>query len=167
MAETVQNLEIEIIVRGRVVGDDGKKQDVLINRKYNFADGNSANQLQSWFYDETRNLNATSEDIDLNGSASYKDFQGDALALTKMKVLLVENLDTDTGDKFLVGGASANQMLNWVGDATDKVDVGPGGLLLLISPVDGYTVTASTGDLLKVEAVDNSNYRVFIAGDNA
>ena len=38
----------------------------------------------------------------------------------------------------------------WLGTATDKVKIGAKGCLLLSSPVDGYVVTNSTADVLKI-----------------
>lgn len=164
MAETVTGLTVEIRIHGTVAGADGSA--VRVNEEYiqRFADGTGSEQIGNVWQDVSRALNATSEDLNVDG---LTDFQGAATGFNNLKLMYFRNLDEDAGDHLLVGGAASNQLINWVGDASDKVKVGPKGIFLLISPVDGFAVTASTGDLLKVEAADNSTYRAILAGDNA
>lgn len=53
----------------------------------------------------------------------------------------------------IVGGASSNGFVTWVGAATHTVTVRPGATLALFAGAAdavGYTVTAATGDLLHV-----------------
>lgn len=164
MAETVQGLTIEVRIYGTVSGDDGAKLVVDETYKKTFSDGTGTDQVGTIWQDQSRNLNATSEDLNLD---ALTDFQGAATGATNVAFMYLRNLDTDTGDKFLLGGASGNQFINWVGDATDTVDIGPDGIFLLVSPVDKYAITASTGDLLKVQSADNSNYRFIFGGDNS
>lgn len=53
-------------------------------------------------------------------------------------------------------------------NATDIVHVGPGGILILTSPVDGYAVTAATGDILKIDSgAATINYTIVIWGRSA
>lgn len=167
MAETVQSSFIKVTAGHVVTGDDGKQQVISYEKTYTFTDGTGTDQIGSWFYDATRPLNATNEDIDVKGSASFTDFQGVAMALTGIRVILLENLDTDTGDYFELTQPAANGVPNILKAASDGIRIGPGGLLLWISPVDAATVTAGTGDLLNVASADNSNYKLFIAGPNA
>ena len=43
-----------------------------------------------------------------------------------------------------------------------------GGLLLLVSPIDGYAVTAATGDILQLDpGADTIDATLLLAGDNA
>jgi hypothetical protein len=112
-----------------------------------FTDGTGANKAQVMWHDQRTLATTTGEDLDLAGSLSCAF---GTVTFTKVKVLLVYVTTTTAGYTLQVGGAAANQMINWVVDATDKIVVGAGGMLLLTSPVDGYAVTAATGDLLKV-----------------
>jgi len=82
-------------------------------------------------------------------------------------VMYLRDLDSTAGDGFVLGGAAANQMNNWVQSGNDKIRIGPDGIFLLISPVDKYAITAATGDLLRVEAIDTSTYDILLAGDNS
>ncbi len=164
MAETVHSIQVTVTIKGKVGGDDGAFLDVDETFTQTFTEGTAANQVGNAWQDKTRTLAATSEDINLDG---VTDFQGAATGFNNLKMMYVRNLDTDTGDDIIVGGAAANQFINWVSDATDRVVIGPGGIFLLLSPVDGYAITSGTGDLLKVEAVDTSSYTIITAGDNS
>jgi hypothetical protein len=164
MAETVRFLRVEVKVSTVVVGDDGAKLQKTHVYDKTFSDGTSSNQVGNVWNDDSRSLAATSEELNLDG---VSDFQGVATGFTNVKVMMIENLDEDTGDKITIGGAASNAFVNMFVDATDKMDIGPGGLFLYVNPVDGAAITAGTGDLLKVEAVDTSTYKILVSGDNA
>lgn len=164
MAETVQSLKIEVRLTGMIAGDNGTAQHVDKVYTFNFSDGTGDAQIGS-IYKATRTLASTNEDIDLHGS-SFKDFQGVALGLTKMKALLVVNNGTATGNDVTVKQPASNGV-PWAVAAGDGLNIGPGGLMLLVSPNDGYTVTASTGDLINVATDFSGTYDVFVAGANA
>ena len=163
--ETVQNLVVTITIKGQVISVDGGKQDVNIFKEIAFTDGTSSNQLSQWYYDETRALAATNEDIDVSGSATYTDFKGTALAMAGVRIIYAENLDTDTGDTLTVKQPAANGVPGIMVAAGDGVTVQPGGVFLWIAPgVDLATVTAGTGDLINFATADTSNYKLFIGG---
>lgn len=165
MAETVQFLDIEIRVRGAVRGDDGAVKPVDKSIAYHFTDGTGSNQVGSAWEDQTRALNATSEDLDLAGGLT--DFQGVALALNNVKVLLLHNQDTDSGDTFKLKQGSTAPVTTILGGTDPTLTIGPGGLALLINPIDGYAVAATSADKIAVESADNSNYYLLLAGDNS
>lgn len=114
-----------------------------------FSDGTGANQVgQIWA--DTRTLSASAtEDLDLSGTALVNAI-GQSVAFTKIRGLLIRAAAGNTNN-VIVGGATSNQWLTWVGAGTHTVTVRPGGLLLLAAPdATGYAVTAGTGDLLKI-----------------
>ena len=118
------------------------------------------------FYAQRRTLAATSEDLDLAGIL-LDDYRA-ALTFVKIRGLLIHNLSTTTTENLAVGGAAATQFVNWVGNASDIVNVGPNGILFLWSPQDGYAVTAGTGDLLKIDAgSDTIIYDIIVIGTSA
>lgn len=164
-SETIDGLVIEISIKGRVLGSDGVKQDIDIQKRFSFSDGTGASQLGQVWYDASRNVNATNEDLDVSGSA-IKDFAGNNLDMNAVGLIYLENLDTDTGDKFTVKQPAANGVPGIFTAAGDGIDVGPGGVLLWVSPTDKATVTAGTGDLINLAAADNSNCKILIGGDN-
>ena len=165
MAETVQGLTITVEIRGIVNGTDGAQLVVDESNTYVFSNGTGEDQVGYVWQDKARSLDTTTEDLNLDG---LTDFQGATMTTNNnVAVMYIKNLDTDTGDRLVLGGAAANQMINWVQAANDQINIGADGLFLLISPLDKYAITAATGDLLRVEAVDTSTYDILIAGDNA
>ncbi len=132
------------------------------------ATGTGAGQADLIFSD-TRTLTASStENLDLAGVLT--DALGATLTFVKIKGIIVRASTGNTND-VVVGGAAANGFINWVADATDKINVRPGGLFVLIDPTgSGYAVTASTGDILKVANSSSGSsvtYDIIIIGTSA
>lgn len=129
------------------------------------ATGTGSNQADKMWYD-TRTLAATSEDLDLAGS--LVDVFGNTVTFAKIKAIIIHNKSTTATENLAVGGAAANQFINWLANASDIVNVGPDGILFLWSPIDGYAVTAGSGDLLKIDAgSDTITYDIIIIGTSA
>lgn len=129
------------------------------------ASGTAAEHADYSFHD-TRTLAATSEDLDLAGGIS--NAFGTALTFVKIRCLMIHNKNTTSGHDLAVGGAAANQFINWVSAADDEVVIGPNGILFLWNPADGYAVTAGTGDLLKIDAGANTvTYDIIVIGTSA
>jgi hypothetical protein len=166
--ETVVGLKIRVEINGTVVAVDGVKQVVDIVKEYNFSDGTGNNACQAWFYDASRTIAQAGEDVDVNGSSSYKDFQGVALDLVQMSVFFLENLDTDTGDSVTITRPAAAGITGMQA-ASDVTTVQPGGMYLWIAPgPDKATTTATTADLINLAAADASGsaVKLLIVGDN-
>ncbi|HEX7943752.1 MAG TPA: hypothetical protein VF495_03760 [Phenylobacterium sp.] len=112
-----------------------------------FVPGTGPGQVDK-MYAGTRTLSASSsENLDLAGGLS--DPFGVTLTCVKVRFIYVHALATNTND-VQVGGAASNGFLGPFADLTDIVVVKPGGQFLATAPAGGWTVTASTGDLLKV-----------------
>lgn len=165
MAETIQGLTIKIEVTGSVVGSDGANQRVQFTKDYTFTEGTGNDQLGSWFYDASRALNATSEDLDLAGGLT--DFTGTALALNNLKFILAENLDTDSGDTLTFKPGSSNPVSGIQGGTSPTLVIPPGGFFLWVDPNGSITVTGGSADTIAFETADNSTYKLFLGGDNA
>jgi hypothetical protein len=104
---------------------------------------------------DTRTLAASaSEDLDLAGA--FANF-------TKVHAIYVFATSANTNN-VVVGGASAN---SFVAPFTGTVTVGPGGENLVTSKA-GWTVTAGTGDLLKIANSNSGSavtYDIVVAGE--
>ena len=130
-----------------------------------FSNGTGANQAKEIFTD-TRTLSASAtENLDLSGV--LLDVFGNSLVFTKIKAMLVSADPTNTND-VQVGGAATNAFINWVANATDVVNVKPGGMFMITAPdANGFAVTAATGDILKVTnsgAGTSVTYTIVIIG---
>jgi len=133
----------------------------------NWTDGTGVNQGKQIFSD-TRSLDAsTSEDLDLAGSLT--DGLGASVAFTSVKLIAISAPSTN-GDVITVGGAASNQFATPFGDASDVINLRPGGAVVLVAPdATGYAVTAGTGDLLKIANTDDAaaSYSILIIGETA
>ncbi len=132
---------------------------------YVFTDGSGANQANKLFTD-TRTIAASGTDsLDLNGV--LLDAFGATLNFTKIRAIIVAADAGNTND-VVVGGAASNGFVSWVGAATDKVKVKPGGLFMMVAPdVNGLAVTAATADILQVAnggAGSSVNYTITVIG---
>lgn len=104
---------------------------------------------------------------DLNGSLT--DVYGDVLNFTKIKAILVAAAAANVDD-VLVGGAASDPCASFFGDPSDILRVKPGGLILLIAPdANGYAVTATTADILKIadSASAGVSYDVVVIGESS
>jgi hypothetical protein len=129
-----------------------------------FADGSGAGQA-SVFYSASRTLAASaSESLDLNGTALLDVF-GQALALTKIKGLIIQARAANTTD--LTVGNVTNGLATILGIATQSFTLQPGEILAKITNSNaGYVVTPATGDLLRVAnaAGASATYDIIIIG---
>lgn len=130
-----------------------------------FANGTSSGQCDKVFRDQRTLTTGASENIDLAGTLT--DPFGATVTFAKVKVIIIENLSTT--QTLTVGGAASNQVINWVGAATDTIKIPPGGFFALAAPAAGFAVTADTGDLLKIlnSAGASCIYNIVILGTSA
>lgn len=130
-----------------------------------FAHGTGNYQADLIFHDKRTLGDGASENLDLAGSLT--DVFGTTLTFAKIKAIIIQNLSTV--QTLTVGGAAANAFINWVGDATDKINLPPGGAFCLMAPLAGFAVTADTGDILKIanSAGDPVDYNIWIIGTSA
>lgn len=176
MAETVTGLIQALInLENLGVADLTSPTETVLNSasqaNWTVTSGVAINQLNLLWHDRRTLAAGANEDLDLAGSL-VNSF-GTTATFVKVKLLSVAmtaagNTATTT---ISVGGASANQFVNWVADATDKIIVFQGGAMMLFNPsLAGYAVTAGTGDLLNILNNDGSNavdYDIVIGGTNA
>lgn len=132
-----------------------------------FTDGESANQAEFIWADRRTVTFATgTDDIDLYGSLT--DVFGVTLNTKVVKTLVVYNRSTTAGQDLLLGGASSNQF-DTIFDAvgTSVATVRAGGFVAFHAPRDGYAVTSSTADVLRVQhdgSVGDITYDILLIG---
>lgn len=132
-----------------------------------FTEGTTANKADKLFAD-TRTISASStENLDLAGTLT--DPFGASLTFVTVKAIYIKASTANTNN-VCVGGAASNGFVGPFADATDKMCVKPGGVLLITAPATGWTVTASTGDILLVANSSSGtsvSYDVIIFGTSA
>ena len=135
--------------------------------KTNMADGTSASQADLLFSDKRTIAASSTEDIDLAGSLS--DAFGATLTFVKVKAIIVTAATANTNN-VTVSPASSNGFNGPFNAAADLVAIPPGGSFVVTAPVTGWTVTASTGDLLTIAnsgAGTGVTYDIVIVGTSA
>ena len=151
--------------------DLSSPSDVLsLSKQYVLASGTSDDQADLMWHDKrTIDVSDTiNDDIDLAGS--LKDALGDTFTPLRIKALYIENLSTL--ESLRVGPAAvANPWNTWIGGTQPYVIVPPSGALLLVAPkATAFTVTAGTGDILRVTANPGSvdvDYNIVVIGASA
>lgn len=111
------------------------------------TDGSGNNQVSKAFSSTRTLATATTEDLDLAGALA--DPFGVTLTFATVKVIVIRS-DAANTTALTVSPAPANGFLGPFGAATHTVAVRPGGVLVFAAPQSGWTVTAATGDLLRV-----------------
>jgi hypothetical protein len=129
------------------------------------AQGTSTSQADMVFSDTRTLATNTSESLDLAGGVA--NVFGVTQTFAKVKALRIKSAAANTTN--LTVGNVTNGFVGPFGVATGYLVIPPGGEILLTAPVAGWTVTASTGDLLKVAnaAGASADYDIDIVGTSA
>ena len=120
-----------------------------INKTFSteLANGTSDNQADRLYHSRYAISASTTQSIDLKGS--LVDDLGNAFTPAKLRGIVVENRAETSGlDVYVGGNANAVPLF---GAAADYAIVKPQGRFSLEAPIDGITVTASTGDIIDIE----------------
>lgn len=135
----------------------------LLDFAADYATGTSSSQ-QDVAYSVTLALAGSAQTIDLRGITGAF---GTALTFAEVTGVFIKNKATTTAYNLTVG-AGSNPWITWLIATGDGVVVGPGGILFLTSPIDGYGTTAGTGDILTFDPGANTfSVDVVIIGRSA
>lgn len=129
--------------------------------------GTGANKADKLFSDQRTLAASATENLDLAGVLS--DPFGVILTFAKVKAIYVHASSANT-NSVCVGGHATAAFTGPFSDATDIVCIPPGGTLLVSAPSAGWTVTATTADLLKIAnsgGTTGVTYDVVIIGATA
>lgn len=154
------NTLTKLSMQGRITGvmtkseDDGTQQiDTFDQSVFSNAEPSDATKM---YHTRVTVSNGGSTDFDLDALTNQL---GVSTAFTVVYGFYIRNRNTATGDNIRVGNSD---FATWLGSATDYVVVGPKGCLFLASNIDGYAVTASTGDVLTIAVPGGNNVIVDI-----
>lgn len=138
-------------------------------RKIRLSTGTAAGQADKLWFDERTLIASATEDLDLAGV--LLDEFGQAVTFARVKAIVVAAAAGNTNN-VVVGAASATQWSTLLG-TTGTVAVRPGATFsVCVGEADaiGYTVTAGTGDLLKIAnsaAGTPVTYQIVVLGASA
>jgi hypothetical protein len=137
---------------------------------FQMACGTSDGQINlKW---SKRNTVVASATTSLDLAAGLTDEFGHTLTFAVIKLLIIRNRNTASGDILRVGPHATNGWPGFWVDASDRNIIKPSttaqpGMLILYDPV-GIAVTAGTGDILAITEAGGANtitYDIFIAGE--
>ena len=128
------------------------------------ASGTASNQSDLVWSDE-RTLAGTTENIDLRGALTSQ-LSGAAVNFVEITFLAIWVKTTTSGYVLKAGGDTNSAPFFQA--TNDIVKIGAGGVFVLGSPVDGYAITAGTGDILKLDSgSDTITYQILVLGRSA
>jgi hypothetical protein len=129
-----------------------------------FANGAGNNQANQTWHD-TRNLAASgTEDLDM-ATGGLLNGLGEQIVFSKIKAICVKADPTNVNDVLLKQSAATGVPIGSAAGAGLRAP--PGGAVILIAPLAGFTVTPATGDLVTVAnggAGTGINYDIFVLG---
>jgi hypothetical protein len=148
---TLNNTQLALGAAATLFGTPGlttPRSDLALSSVISLGSGTGANQADR-MYTATRTLAASAaEDLDLAGT--LLDAFGTVITFARVKALLFR-ANAANANNVVIGNAAANGFISWVGSATDKITLRPGGFFALVAPdVTAYVVTPATADLLHV-----------------
>lgn len=124
--------------------------------------GTGAGQCNLAFWDHRTIAGSGTDDIDLAGALT--DPLGGTGVFTKVKGIYIKAKSTNGGN--LVIGGDAAPFLGPFADATDKINLAAGDVFLVTKLGTGWTVTATTADILQIVNSDagSAEYDIAIIG---
>lgn len=132
------------------------------------ASGVLAGQADRIFSDTRTIAPSGTDDLDL--AASLVDIFGATITFVRVKLIAVRAAAANANN-VVIGAAASNQFFGPYGANTHTENVRPGGLSLKVAPdVTAWTVTAGTGDLLRIAnggAGTSVTYDIVIIGASA
>lgn len=120
-----------------------------------YTPGTGDYQCDSFYPDKTTTGDAISYDL-----TALVDRFGTTLTLSKVKALAIINRSSTAGQNIVVTG---NFMTSRFG-ASFSYPIGPGGIFVVESPIDGMTVTNTSADVITLTPSATFETQIFIAG---
>ena len=128
------------------------------------ASGTADDQADMIFSD-TRTIAASSND-DLDLAGSLVGAFGNTLTFAKIKAIMVI-ADAGNTNNVVIGAAASAQFVGPFGANTHTIAVKPGGVFLIAIPDTGWTVTATSADILRIANSSSGTsvtYKLIIIG---
>lgn len=112
-----------------------------------FANGTASGQANV-IWTDTRTINSSSND-DLDFAGSLTDAYGATLTFATIKAIIIKAAANNPNNLVLGGDTTTNVQGIFAAD-DNSVNIKPGGKFILEAPATGFTVTASTGDKIRL-----------------
>lgn len=126
-------------------------ESIVISQSQTLTNGTGSNQIGEIWHDTLTLVANTPQHKDLYGTL-VNGFN-ESVEFATIKILYVLNKETTSGYDVILSGTFMD--LNVLGGGASTIILGPGGVCLLTSPVDGFTVTDTTGERLTLNPGGN------------
>lgn len=159
MAQTSTLSQKAVVSLTRAVEFGNSALKITIGADTAITSGTAAGSADTVYAEEAYSIAASgSQNFDLSGALT--DPLGGAAVFAKVDAIVVKAAAANTNN-VLVGGAASNGFVGPFADATDILSVKPGGQVTLYAGTAGWTVTAGTGDILKIANSSSGSAVVF------
>lgn len=153
-------LSAKAVISYTKTGEGGDlKQTTTVGSDLTMRDG-TASGYQDLRYVESATSIAASSSSDYDLAGTLTDDAGDTITFVEVTAILVKASASNTNN-VVIGGASSNGFTGPFGGSTHTISVQPGGTAMLIAPNAGWSVTAGTGDILKIANSGSGSAVVF------
>jgi hypothetical protein len=146
----------------------GGKIPLTLSYSKTLSSGTASGQADVTWGDSNTLAASANTDIDLAGTLTGP--LGGTVTFAKVKLIMV-TADEGNTNNVVLGNAASNGFVGPFGAATHTIAVPPGGTVVLAAPgTAGWTVTAGTGDLLRVAnsgAGSTVSYKILVVGTSA
>lgn len=133
--------------------------NIPVNEAPSFAFTNGSGALQaSILYQAQLSLSGGALNVDLNGVLT--DSYGTTVNCTKIKAIFIQN--NSASNTMTFGDAASDPFVGLL-NSTGTITLNPGDCFLAVSgTAGGFTVTAGTGDILKVAGTGTDQFSLII-----
>ena len=157
-AETVQRLAVNLSLNGLITGLLSQQPiDEVVAQTY--VDGYGTGQISNVYLAKGVVLATGTGSINLTTAL---DFQGDGLAAANVKFIYFKLVSCSTGGTAVVRQATSNGLVGPSDAAAHGAKTKGAGSVIFILTTEGWSVTASTGDVLEIVVSTDSTYDILI-----
>lgn len=144
------NARIIVDVAGTLYGSNDLGSPAMpfaLAETMSFTAGSGNGQANIVFSDNRSIAASSNDDLDLSGVLSA--VFGGTIAFTAIRAIIIRAAAGNTNN-VVVGNATSNQFLGPLGAAAHTIAIRPGDELVMTARNAGWTVTAGTGDILRI-----------------
>lgn len=142
------------------------KASLTLEHALTLANGTGSSQADRVFSDQRTLTASASETLDLT---SLTDPSGASISFAKVKAIMIKAASGNT-NSVVVGNAASNPFVGPLGGTTPTITIPPGGSVMLLAPVSGWSVANGSTDNLKIANSAGSTsvtYDIMIIGTSA
>lgn len=157
-SETVQRLAVNLSLNGLITAALSQQPiDEVFSQTY--ADGTGTAQISNVYYAKGVTLAAGTGTVNVTTAT---DWQGDALNASNVKFIYFKLVSCSSGGTAIVRQATSNGLVGPSDSAAHGAKTKGAGSVIFILTTEGWSVTASTGDVLEIVVSTDSTYDILI-----